>query len=112
MTDPLTLIRDDSAVFRPELGTPLPDRLVGDDHAADQHQLLDLAEAQRESVVLPDAIADDLGRKPEPFIRRACSGHDRRSCPTSPSRLTNLTVPPVALLYRCIEWAERVALRI
>ncbi len=38
-------------------------------------------------------MADDLGRKPEPFIRRACSGHDRRSCPTSPSRLTNLTVP-------------------
>ena len=38
-------------------------------------------------------MADDLGRKPEPFIRRACSGHDRRSCPTPPSRLTNLTVP-------------------
>ena len=42
------------------------------------------------AVVQPDAMADDLGRKPEPFIRRAFSGHDRRSCPTSPSRLTNL----------------------
>jgi hypothetical protein len=42
-------------------------------------------------------MADDLGWKPEPFIRRACSGHDRRSCPTSPSRLTNLTVPSAAL---------------
>ena len=39
-----------AGVFRPELGTPLPDRLVGDDHAADQHELLDLTEAQREAV--------------------------------------------------------------
>src|SRR4029079_1075347 len=34
-----------------ELGTPLPDRLVRDDHAADQHELLDLTEAQREPVI-------------------------------------------------------------
>ena len=27
----------------------MPDRLVGDDHAADQHELLDLTEAQRSS---------------------------------------------------------------
>jgi len=30
-----------------ELAAPLPDRLVRDYHAADQHELLDLAEAQR-----------------------------------------------------------------
>jgi hypothetical protein len=40
-------------------------------------------------VIQPDAMADDLGWKPEPFIRRACSGHDRRSGPTSPSRQTD-----------------------
>ena len=35
--------------------SPLPDRLVGDYHAADQHELLDLAEAQREPVIQPHA---------------------------------------------------------
>ena len=77
----------------PELGAPAPDRLVGDDDTAFEHQLLDLTEAEREPEVQPHAVVDDLGRVPEPFIRRACSGHDRRSCPSSPSRLTNLTVP-------------------
>jgi hypothetical protein len=48
-----------AGVFRPELGTPLPDRLVGDDHAADQHELLDLTEAQREAVIQPYAVRDD-----------------------------------------------------
>ena len=42
-----------AGVLRPELGTPLPDRLVADDHAADQHELLDLTEAQREAVIQP-----------------------------------------------------------
>jgi hypothetical protein len=37
------------------------------------------------------------GGNRNPLIRRACSGHDRRPCPTSPSRLTNLTVPSAAL---------------
>ena len=36
-----------------ELGAPLPDRLVGYYHAADHHELLDLAEAQREPVIQP-----------------------------------------------------------
>ena len=36
-----------AGVFRPELGTPQPDRLVGDDHTADQHELLDLASPSR-----------------------------------------------------------------
>ena len=80
-------------VLLPEPVAPGPDRLIGHVHTTFEHQLLHVAEAQREPVIQPDAMADDLGRKPEPFIRRACSGHDRRSCPTSPSRLTNLTVP-------------------
>ena len=69
------------------------DRLIGHVDTTFEHQLLHVAEAQWEPVLQPDAMADDLGRTPEPCIRRTCSGHDRRSCPTSPSRLTNLTVP-------------------
>ncbi len=80
-------------VLLPEPVAPGPDRLIGHVDTTFEHQLLHVAEAQREPVVQPDAMADDLARKPEPFIRRACSGHDRRSCPTAPSRLTNLTVP-------------------
>ena len=56
-----------AGVFRPELDTLLPDRLVGDDHAADQHELLDLTEAQREAVMQPYAVRDDLRRIPVTF---------------------------------------------
>ena len=84
-------------VLLPEPVAPGPDRLLGHVDTTFEHQLLHVAEAQREPVLQPDAMADDLGRKPEPCIRRACSGHDRRSCPTSPSRLTNLTVPSRAV---------------
>jgi hypothetical protein len=80
-------------VLLPEPVAPGPDRLIGHVDTTFEHQLLHVAEAQREPVLQRDTMADDLGWKPEPFIRRACSGHDRRSCPTSPSRLTNLTVP-------------------
>ena len=55
-------------VFRSELGTPLPDRLVGDDHAADQDELLDLTEAQREAVIQPYAVRDDLRRIPVTLV--------------------------------------------
>src|SRR6476659_6122816 len=87
-------------VLLPEPVAPGPDRLIGHVDTTFEHPLLHVAEAQREPVLQPDAMADDLGWKPEPFIRRACSGHDRRSCPTSPSRLTNLTVPYVWLPVR------------
>ena len=87
-------------VLLPEPVAPGPDRLLGHVDTTFEHQLLHVAEAQREPVLQPDAMADDLGRKPEPFIRRACSGHDRRSWPTSPSRLTNLTVPARARARR------------
>jgi hypothetical protein len=69
-------------ILLPEPLTPGPHRLIGHVDTTSEHQLLHVAEAQREPVIQPDATADDLGWKPEPFIRRACSGHDRRSCPT------------------------------
>jgi hypothetical protein len=61
----------------PEFVAPLPDGLVGDDNAAPQHQLLDLAEAEREAEVQPDAMADDLRGVPESLVRYFCAGHDQ-----------------------------------
>ena len=63
----------------PELRAPLPDGLVADHDAALQHQLLDLTKAQREPVIQPHAVGDDLRRVPVSLVRRRCSGHDHRS---------------------------------
>jgi len=60
----------------PERRAPLPDGLVADHDAALQHQLLDLTKAQREPVLQPHAVRDDLRRVPVSLIRRRCSGHD------------------------------------
>jgi hypothetical protein len=51
-------------VLLPELGAPAAHRLVGDGHAALEHELLDLAEGQREAVVQPHTVGDDLDRLP------------------------------------------------
>lgn len=50
-------------VFGPELRASCADRLVRDDDAGGEHQLRDVAQAQSESVVQPDAVRDDLRGK-------------------------------------------------
>src|ERR1051325_833219 len=47
-----------------ELQGPLPHTLVADDDAAGGQHLLDHAQAERESEIQPNRIADDLGWKP------------------------------------------------
>lgn len=47
-----------------ELLTPLPDRLVGEDDSALCQEVLNIAEAQAESVIQPDRVTDDQWRKP------------------------------------------------
>jgi hypothetical protein len=51
-----------------ELPAPLPDRLIRDDHAADEQELFHIAMAQGEAEVQPDGVADDLTREPVVFI--------------------------------------------
>jgi hypothetical protein len=51
-----------------ERSAPLPNCLVGNHDPALQHHLLDVTEAQRETVVQPDAVADDLRREAEPPV--------------------------------------------
>src|SRR4029078_7209342 len=63
----------------PELGAPAPDRLVADNDAALQHQLLDLTEAEREPEVQPHAVVDDLTRVAVSLVRRRCGAHPTNS---------------------------------
>jgi len=48
---------------RPNLQAPTAHGLVGDDDATLGEQILDVVEAQTESVIRPDRVADDLRRK-------------------------------------------------
>jgi hypothetical protein len=50
-----------------ERGAPAADGLVGHDDAAQEQEFLDLAEAERESVVQPHAVGYDLDRVPVPL---------------------------------------------
>src|SRR4026209_319801 len=76
----------------PELGTPAPDRLIADHDTTRQHQLLDLTKAQREPVLQPHAVGDDLPAG----TGVPCTTTMQRSRPpilAATRQLTNLTVP-------------------
>jgi hypothetical protein len=59
----------------PELLAPLPEGLVGNHDAALHHHLFDLAEAEREPMIQPHTVTDDLHRVPEPLVRGRNGGH-------------------------------------
>jgi hypothetical protein len=59
---------------------------VGDRDAALQHHLLDVAEAQREPVIEPHAVADDLRREAEPSVRRRLGAHQPSPLNALPDR--------------------------
>src|SRR5215471_17392962 len=69
-TSMLQLIR----VVLPELQTPLADGLVGHRDAALEQDLLHIAVAQREAIIEPDAMADDLTGKAVIFVTFGGSG--------------------------------------
>ena len=48
-------------VDRTEPLAPLPNRLVGDRHASLREEIFSIAEAEAESMVEPDRVADDVG---------------------------------------------------
>ena len=50
-------------VHRTEPLAPLPNRLVGDRHASLREEIFGIAEAEAESMVEPDRVADDVGRE-------------------------------------------------
>ena len=59
------------SVVRPERRTPGPDRLVADPHTAGKHQLLNVTQAHRETVIQPHRVPDDLDRIPVAGVFRA-----------------------------------------
>jgi len=65
------------SVLGPELPTPLPHGLVGHDNAAFRKEFLDLAKAQRESVVQPDCMTDDFTREPVAAVAIRVRFHPR-----------------------------------
>ena len=63
------------SVFRPELDTPKSDRFIGNADAALSQKILDIEKAQEKSVVQPDRVADDFGRKSISAVARRVPFH-------------------------------------
>ena len=62
-------------VGRAELLAPLPNGFVRHDDAAFGQQILDIPEAQALSVIQPDGVADDVGRKAMPQVAGSTRCH-------------------------------------
>jgi hypothetical protein len=81
----------------PELHTPAADRLMRDDDPALEHELLDLAETEREAEVQPHTVGDGLDRVPVPLVRRRHDPHEQplpHDQPEDhPTQSTNVTAP-------------------
>ena len=60
-----------------ELLTPTSNRFIRDDDASLSQQIFNIAEAQTETVVKPDSMANDFGRKPMALVTRAVRLHGR-----------------------------------
>jgi hypothetical protein len=59
-----------SSIGRPKLDTPTSNCLVGDGNTPFSKKVFDITEAECESMVEPDGMADDFRRKPMSFICR------------------------------------------
>jgi hypothetical protein len=64
-----------ASVVQSELLTPLPNRLVGDDNSTFRKEVLDVSEAQTESVIQPNRVTYDLGRKPVSVVTTRFAVH-------------------------------------
>ena len=64
-----------ASVFWAELEAPKPDRFVGDCDAALSQQIFHFSKAHIESVVEPDRVADDFGRKSISVVARGVAVH-------------------------------------
>jgi hypothetical protein len=59
-----------SGIVRTELPTPDSNRFIRDDDSPFHEKILDISEAQAETMVNPDGIADDFWRKTMTVIAR------------------------------------------
>src|SRR6476646_2077462 len=63
-----------------ELEAPFSDGFVSKDHAAHCQHFFDIAKAQREAEIQPNAMANDLGREAMTMVKRS-GGADQCSMP-------------------------------
>lgn len=68
----LGALSNGTGIVTSELGCPFRHGLKRDFNAALGQQILDVAQAQRKSIVQPHSMGDDLGRKAMPFITMRC----------------------------------------
>jgi hypothetical protein len=73
------------SVVESELLTPLANGLMGDDDSPLCQELLNISEAQTESVIQPHRVTDDLGRKPVSVVATHCAVHQRSLAGTGSS---------------------------
>jgi hypothetical protein len=64
-----------SGIARTELLTPDSNRFIRDEDSAFGEQIFDISEAQAETMVNPDRIADDFPREPMAVIPRSTASH-------------------------------------
>ena len=77
------------SVVGAELPAPLANGFVGHDDSSFGQQILNIPEAHAVSVVEPDGMADDFGRKAMPMVAGLASVHPRHCA----GRRVNLTMP-------------------
>jgi hypothetical protein len=65
-----------------ELAAPLPDGFIGHDNPTGEQQFFDIAVAETEAEVQPNAMADDLGREAVMFVPVGWCGSVHRSLRT------------------------------
>jgi hypothetical protein len=65
------------SVVESELLTPLTYGFVGDNDSPFCQELLNISEAQTESMIQPDRVTDDLGRKPVSVVATHFGSHQR-----------------------------------
>ena len=73
-----------SGVFPAECQAPLTDGFVGDRNASLGQQVLNIPEAESESVIEPHGVADDLGWESVAVIDRRVTAHSP-TVPPAPS---------------------------
>ena len=77
ITKPALPALEAPAVLGPELQTPAPNRLIGDDDASFSEQVLDSPEAHGKPIVEPHGVADDIGRESVAVILGFAFAHRR-----------------------------------
>ena len=83
VSTPTPLVTKAPSVLAAELQAPKPNRFMGDHHTALEHHFLDIAKAQAEAEIQPDAMGDNLSREAVSPVAW-CSGGIHRtitSCP-------------------------------